>query len=510
MSTVAVSYKSLKDAASEATTVARKLNTYADSLENTVLKKLNNYKGEWTTSICIARDKINIKIDGLRQVASQFKTYSTDLNGLETECKNVDRAVKTKVYSLTASFKNANGIRNSKIENALGYFFTKANDSTYIGRWLGDKADLGRAGRDYIKSKIKEWYNFEGGKDFVKGVLLGALEIGIAICAVIVAVTTFLALTVISPWAVIVLVAACVGGLIAASNGIANVVNECRALSNADEDPALAKRLSKENTMQDMLRDGDITDENANGYFGMGVRTSRAIASGIDAVNTICAVISITDSFNSLMKSGYKWATGDTRELCDPTLGKDVFSKGGLKAIGGKVWEGIKTNFGELKTGNFKFFAKAFSDGRADFLANLKNRFTNFSDFGKGAKTLKNIMGVGQVIIKDGASWDTAGGLVEKIVLPSISIGNTTTIAFPKEGGQGSLNFDSIKLNDLYSLYDDSRSKVLGSDFFKSHTTINVDVLDKLTTRAPINISIPEIYVPEIQIPGIQITNMAA
>ena len=83
--------------------------------------------------------------------------------------------MKTKVSNLTASFKSAHGIKDRKVINAISYFLTGVGNKTAAGRWLGDKRDLFRSGKKAMKSYIKEWYNYGGGKQLIKGVAASAL-----------------------------------------------------------------------------------------------------------------------------------------------------------------------------------------------------------------------------------------------------------------------------------------------------------------------------------------------
>lgn len=406
MSTVSISYGSLKDASREAKSVAKKLNSYANSVEKTVYNKLNKYSGEWTSSIYTARNNANTKMTALRTQADRYDTYASDLIDLRDECKRVDKAVRSKVSSLTASFKESHGIRNSKIENAVGYFFTSCGNSSKAGRWLGDKADQLRAGTSYLKSKIKEWYNYEGGKDLIKGVLVGLLEVAIGVLSIVAAI--------VSGGAFLVVLAGVVAGVIAAANGIANVVNEGRAYkATQNDDPATGKRLSDENTIQDFLRDGDITDEEGGGLFGVNnhVNLSRNIATGIDIVNLCCTVITVGNSAKELLQNGYKWATGSAKDLKDITA-KDIFSKDTFRQFGSK----IKSGFLDIKkTLKFKDWAAVKDFGSrmfSDFKFNLSKSFTNFSDFKGGIKTTKNYLTIAKDLLS-GKSIIKAAELVK-------------------------------------------------------------------------------------------------
>ena len=137
MSIAAISYKSLNNAAGEAKDVSKKLNKYASELNNTVYKKLNSYKGSWTSNLSSAKNSVHAKISQLENAADDYDDYSENLKELRDECKRVDKSVKSRVSKLTSQFKKNNGIRDSKIENAISFHLTKFGNSTSAGRWLG-------------------------------------------------------------------------------------------------------------------------------------------------------------------------------------------------------------------------------------------------------------------------------------------------------------------------------------------------------------------------------------
>ncbi len=499
MSTAVISYRSLKDASNESKSVSKKLNAYADSIERSVYNKLNKYSGDVTDNISTAKRNAGMKISALRSQASRYSTYSDNLIGLRDECKSVDKAVKSKVSSLTASFKNAYGIRDSKIENAINYFFTSIGNSTAVGRWISGAKDTFNKYSNYIKDRIREWYNYEGGKDLIKGVLVGFLEIAIGILSIVAAV--------ISGAALIVIIAGVIAGVIAVANGIVNMYNEGRAYNATQhDDPATGKRLSAENTMQDFLRDGDITDENGSGLFGVNdhVKLSRGIANTIDVVNFCCTVITVVSSAGKLLKNGYKWATGSSAALKDITM-KDIFSKEFFKGIGSKFSSGFKDIKLALKFKDWSivkdFGIRLFSD----FKFNLNNRFANFSEFKKGVGTVKNILSVSKDLINGGFNLkNIAKTGFEKVVIPCVTVFTVTKdtpgIITGKDGQLSFDFFDRVTIDDFYGIADKIGSKIIGSPVFQSESTLNGGVMTKLASSSNISISIPEITIPEIHV----------
>lgn len=493
MSTAAISYGSLKDASNEAKSVAKKLDAYANSVESSIYKKLNNYSGDWTGNITSARNSANTKIQALRSTADRYEKYAENLIGLRDQCKNVDTAVKNKVSSLTTSFKENHGIRNSVVENALGYFFTSVGNSTNAGRWLNDKADEVGIARTYIKDSIKQWFNYEGGKELLKGVLIGLLEVAIGVLAVVGAI--------LSGGALLVIIAGVVGGIIAAANGIANIVNEGRAYSaTQNDDPATGRRLSEENTIQDVLRDGDITDEENKGWLNRHVKISRGIAFGIDAVNLACTVITFVSSAGKLLKNGYKWATGvgsntkniQMRQILSEGKFKEIFC--GAKA---KIASGLTDIKCAFKAKDGAYFINVARDFGSDFLNNLKGEYLDFGSLKDGISSTKGILGVVKNIVSDGITFEN---IMDDIILPGSTVFSVDKIGYT-DGITNYIERDTIAADKFTGLFEKS-GKITNA------TVSLTEVLSELLTPSDINISVPDIAVPQIVMPEIQIPDI--
>ena len=169
MSKVTISYSSLKSASSEANQVAKKMTRYANNLNSAVYKKLSNYNGSYTSNISTAKSKSNSKISELKAKSKSYSKYADDLTALKDECLSTDKSVRSKVSQLTASFKEANGIKNSKVKNAINYCLTSFGNSTVAGRWVGNTSDKVTSVKDHITQSLKDWWNYDGGKQLVKG-----------------------------------------------------------------------------------------------------------------------------------------------------------------------------------------------------------------------------------------------------------------------------------------------------------------------------------------------------
>lgn len=504
MSTASISYSSLKDASNEAKAVAKKLDKYADSLYSNVYKKLNKYDGSWNSNVSTASSKTNAKISELRSEQSRYETYATDLIDLRDECKEVDKAVKSKVSSLTASFKEAHGIRNSKVENAISYFFTGLGNETAFGRWLGGKKDDFDSGMNYLKESIKEWYNYDGGKELIKGVLVGLLEMAIAVLAIASAILTGGA----TLWAAIVLVAGVIGGAIAFVNGCANIANEFAAYSTTQNgDPATGRRRSDVNSLQDYLRSSFIFGSDGDTYHYN--EFYNGLATGIDIVNLACTVVTVINSVGKLLKNGFKWATGSSAKVKDITM-KQVFSKDTFKAFTSKLKIQFADGLADIKAA-FKYrdwsIVKDFGTRiLSDIGENLKAEFWDFGEPKDAVSSIKNMISVPKDLIDGGFNISNIIDVgVSSIVIPAITVFYVNGDGDLQIGEGGQLQFDlfdNVVLSDITGIFEKGgKAGKIFNGITGGESIINVDVMDKLSSSCDINISIPEVNIPNIDMP---------
>lgn len=452
MSTVAVSYGSLWDAANEAKGVAKKLDKYADQLHSRVVKKLDKYDGNWSSNMSNAKSRVNQKISQLRNEQEKFETYSKDLLDLRDECKEVDKRVRKKVSSLTAQFKESHGIRNNVVVNYISYVLTARGNETAFKRWVNDRGDEARSVRNYLKDSIKEWYNYEGGKELIKGVVIGVLEIAVAVCAIVGVILS-------GTWTVAA-VAALIGGCIALANGVSNLVNEALAYyETSGGDPATGRRRSDIDTLTSWIRH-DFDSKLAHG-----------IAFGIDVVNLVCVVTTLVSDGIQIVKNGKIWL-------------KDI---GGIKGIGKAIKTGFKDIFSTIKSGNWTDileFGKAFF---VDIGGEIKQHF-NFEDI----KGFKNILSLTKDVFKDGVIMAS----LKNLVLGSIDI--------DVKNEKGELEETSI--TDILDFGEDIFKKIFGSPVFDGDL-VEVDLSKfefdfsnigkKLDVKTDIHISIPKNYLPD-------------
>ena len=490
--TATISYSSLNDASYTAKQVSRKLESYARSLNYSVYAKLNNYNGSYTGNINIARSNTKSKIDYLQNKSQMYSRFSNDLTELKNKCKNTDRAVRSKVSSLTATFKKNNGIRNSKVENTIHYYLNCIGNSTSVGRWIQNKDDNRKSCRDYILQSIEDWWDYEGGKQAVKGIAVGALEIIGGVCSVIAGVAAIIAGGTVL--AIVAAVASVIVGAIAAVNGIANIVNEGRAYNETHNngDPALGQRRSGEDSIQDTLR----RETDSKGW--------HTFANVMDGVNLACSVISIVSGGVDLIKNAYKWTTGSMASLENLRV-RDILTKDNFSAFKNKIKLSLhsgKLNIQEaFKFHNFSNIKRGASEFGVDFLNNLKKGYINFDTFTESASSVNNWSKLSKTLISGKINFKTIvwDGLINTVVIKNVSMMHVATYTPSESISSGALAYKDgkVSISDITGNVTDSikgvKSGINLFDSISNDGIIDRTVLKKLSDSCSVNIAVPRI-----------------
>lgn len=474
MSTANISYGSLRDASSEAKAVAKKLSKYAESLNDCVYRKLNSYSGSYTGNIQKAKHNVNTKIINLRSKSQAYNNYANDLSELKKTCVNTDKAVKSLVSNLTATFKKNNGIKNNKVIDNISYYLTSWGNSNSAFRWLGNAADSFVKFKDYLGQSIEDWWDYEGGKRFIKGLGVGLCEFGIAVCGVL------LLPAITGIWSAIVVVAGLVSAGLAIANAFVNMSNEFRALDETwlNGDPALGRRRSDENSIQDTIR----RESDSKGL--------NLLADSIDCIQLVCDTINIADGVKNLGKNGFKFFKEKKVYV------KNIFSNLRQNCSISKIGQAIKMN-------GFSTFKKMMSSLKNNIVYNLTKNFKNFDTIKDVRKTVKNYLGITKSLLNDFSIDNIKETMVTKIVLPCITIFSVNKdepkiIGFL--GKQMQFDFwDRITINDFYKITNSINKNVIKSDLF-ADSYIDSSVLSKLSSVSDVSISIPEIYIESFEV----------
>lgn len=493
--TAVISYRSLGEASSEARQVSRKLTGYADSLQRSIVNRLDSYGGSDSGGVTQAKQRTEEKIEQLRDKAQAYTKYADDLSDLQKKCLSTDTAVRSSVSGLTASFKKANGINNNGIVNTINYMLTGLGNSTPAGRWLGNTIDTANSAKDYLKQRIKDWWGYEGGKQLVTGIVIAVLEVAIAIG------------TALTAGSMVVLIAAGILAIIAVFNGVANIGNEIRAYNETynNADPALGRRYSAENTIQDTLR--RESDK----------RIDHSIANGMDAISFVCQAVTVVAGLGELTKKAYKWATGSMADIKNLQI-KNILTKDTMSAFTGKIKGCVQTGYTEIKaavkTGDYSVIKTYATFAKDDFVNNLKT-------YAKGYNPLEVHdveSGVGfaekwKFAVEILASDDTKGNvskIFDKVVISNINAFKIVTYTPSNKAISGALaykdspvtignikgNFSDVK--DLYKSGKELVENILGLN-----SVVDTQIYEKLSQPCKVSIKIPEIYVPVSAMGGV-------
>jgi len=495
--TATISYSSLKAASSEANQVAKRCTKYADNLNSLVYNKLNRYNGNYTGNISTAKTKTNAKIAALRNKSQAYTNYATDLSDLRDKCKSTDTTVKSMVSTLTATFKSNHGIRNSKVENTINYYLTGLKNSSAAGRWLSNKKDKVDSVKDYIKQSIEDWWDYEGGKELIKGVALGILDVVIAISSIVTAIGAIL--TAGTLLAVIAGVAALVAGSIALVNGIVSTNEEFAAYNTTKNgEPATGRRRSKIDSLQDYLRSSFVYGDDGEHYEYNS--TLYKIATGIDIVNFVCTAITFVDGVGNLIKNAYKWTTNSFANIKNLRV-KDILTKDNISAFTQKVKISFKNGIGDISTafrsGNFQKIKEFIFDFGDDFINNLKKGYT-FKIFAEDSKIssyvqhgfelVKNYASITKTLVSEGISSKSLAIDIGFNTLLLKNLNMTEIVTYnPDKVGVFAYDISAIGFNDIKGLYTDTKG------FFSDLG----DVLNKLNDKSPLSISVPDITIPD-------------
>ena len=431
MSTVSISYSSLSSAARAASNASRRYENYSDKLYDDVYRKLNNYTGSRTWNIQSAQTRVSNKISELSANKSRCDKLSTQLNNLKTECQNVDKAVRNEVLQITTNFKENNNIKNSKIENFMGHFLISTDNKFSYIRTFKNFADKADAKKEELKRKLKQWYDFEGGKDFLEGAANSIAEIAIAFVALAAAIAA-----VISAGWTVGLVATIGGCIIKLTNEIFNLNGEFMA--NLTDDPSTAKRRRKIDSLSEYINSSFWYGEDGQKYEYSKMR--KDIARTIDTTDVIFKILGAACALKKLMANGYKWATGSLSKVEDIHM-DNIFEKG----IASKYIE----KFREMRQ-NKDIGMRNFDQLWPDFISNLKDEYMfdknifdgddKLNELKKVANIFKNRMSLG----KDILNGDLKSLLLDDTILPGI----TTFHVYSMDDGK--IEREGIALEDWF------------------------------------------------------------
>lgn len=394
MSTAVISYSSLKSAAGAAGTTARRMDSYASEIKSTLVRQLGSYDGPKGGNVNEAVSELNRKVSELETRADSYKNYETNLKSVHDACVDTDKRVKSRVSSLTASFKNSHGISNSRIVNGISYVLTSLANVTGIGRFFNDVNDWIGNQWDYLKGCIKDWYQYDGGKYLIGDSILAVCTAALAIIGAVAAVAAAIGAVTIGP--IVVAVAAVFLAITAAVGAVVNIVNNKKAYDAAQNgDPATAKRWDQVDTIQDALRKTDS-------------KFAHLAAGVLDVCELVANVVTLVATVGTLLKKGYNW------------IGKRRFITENFKWSQHASWAEFKSGISRITTNYVQKGKKLVQNIKSNRWDKVGVTMKNLLSWEAGnikasyIKKLDDIKGFGQGFDKTVKSLNTSISLFKK------------------------------------------------------------------------------------------------
>lgn len=322
MSQLIIHYGSLETAAQMARDTGNKLSDYAEKAQKRIANKISAYSGEHTGNITSAQTYINQKINQLNQKSAAFLQYASDVDRFAQSAKATDKGVKERIGSLSGTFKDNYGIKDSVITNIFNFISDKLNESN-LGRFFKDMVQTVWGKVESLKDGIVEWYKYDGGKYIVDGVKAAAMAV-----AAIAAITTI--------GNIIVVAASIVVAAIAVANALFAITTSAIAYGKEKSgDPAWAKRYGDLDTMADTMR---TKSNSENDHIAADVTDTVEFVA-----NAICIGAKGVEGFENFKKIA--GAQGGFKDYFKNlyTKGKEALtSKDGFKAFAKRRLDAVK------------------------------------------------------------------------------------------------------------------------------------------------------------------------
>ena len=277
MATLVIDYDSLTKVANNASSLAKRAESYANDLTSKVLNKFSGISGGSTTYTADAKYYVRAKITALKTKQASYSGLSKQITTFIDNAKRIDQEVEKMIANNQEKFLSKNEhLRIDDWKATLLNWLVDLKNSCPLFEIIGNALrDIGTAMSDMF-ANIKYWYKCEGGKEIVSFVL----AIGGAIVAVLLFIASF-------PASGFFAICAMIGAAITAVNAIVNVFTSYSSMKSArNGDPAWAKIYGKQDKLSDVLRQTNFGNGTLNrlSYFG---------ATVIDGVELFCDIVNI-------------------------------------------------------------------------------------------------------------------------------------------------------------------------------------------------------------------------
>lgn len=278
--TLIINIDALSAVAHNASTVAKKMDSYANELTLKVANKINYVAGAESGTLTDARYFVNQKVAALKKKHDTYSNFSSQVTALATTAKRVDGQVAKMLLSSQEKFLSVNKhLRIDGWKAAIFNWLTDLKNACPLFALIGDALGHAFTELNSLYQSIKHWYKCEGGGkelvDFVPAI--GGAIIAVAIFIISLPASGFFA------------ICAAIAAGITAANALTNVGTQYAALHAAkNDDPAWARVYGRLDNASDSLRLW-----NTNSRFWNFVIDGAAGV--IDTVHTICAVAGVVN-----------------------------------------------------------------------------------------------------------------------------------------------------------------------------------------------------------------------
>ena len=346
---ISLRYGDLSGAASEANKLANELGQYCDALSKKVQQKMYSVEGGMSSALNSADYYVNAKIKQLRTRENNAHGLSVKTQTLLDTAKRVDQDVERMITTnQKAFFKKNPNLKSSRFTLALTAFWCDMKKVPLLG-WVIESWEQKFQALDQLYKALRYWYKCGGGEQLLTNVWDMVVKVGKAVLAV-----AALVLAIASGAALIVIIAFAILAVIAIVNARTNVYTSRQAIQAGSADPAMSKIYSERDTLAQVLREENFGDKTLN-------RLSNATATGIEALEVICTIVTIVNSISNIaknyssIKSSFRWIT-QNKNFADMKLSLSPGSRSFqnmAKTIGVKIFQ----NLSEVTRGGFNPFA---------------------------------------------------------------------------------------------------------------------------------------------------------
>lgn len=332
MFSIKIDYGMVDTAVRKAEKAGKEYCDYYEELNKKATKKIKDVTGGQSSHTSNAISYIDAKVRKLCDNERVMKDMALSLREIKTEAETTDNTVKSLIKSNYTDFRSKQNIKVNKVEDFFAHMFNSdpmsksiKDNLTNAGEWAKDRL-----------TDLKQWYNFDGGKEWIElAAAVGLAAVAVIACiacfpAAIAAIGTILAGSI--SFSVIAAIAAGVTALIGAGDAIVKVYFKHEALrSKKNGDPAWAKHIGQFTDLSTFFEKYRFKNDWWN-------KASYTISNSIEGVSLVCSAICIVDftknAKNALksFKSGTLWAKPIHFTTTD---GKVTFNtiKYGLKGI---------------------------------------------------------------------------------------------------------------------------------------------------------------------------------